>query len=136
MLPKHAPKHARNGGRGRLRAAFPFQCDGIVCRCASQAVQAAVGRTAHHPRYAMAYKYACACAETIIDDVIIQTGETGKVTPIAVVRPVSLDGATIRRVSLHTMGTYTDMDIRPGMRVLVTRAGGTTPQIVRIYREN
>ena len=113
-----------------LRAAFPCQCDGIVCRCASQAVQAAVGRTAHHPRYAMAYKYACETAETIIDEVIIQTGETGKVTPIAVVRPVFLDGATIRRVSLHTIDTYAAMDLKPGTRVIITRAGGTTPQIL------
>ncbi|MCA8971146.1 MAG: NAD-dependent DNA ligase LigA [Planctomycetes bacterium] len=122
----------------RLEAArdeYRFEMDGIVAKLADMAQQRMLGRTARAPKWALAYKFAPRQAWTHVEDILVQVGRTGAITPVAVLEAVDLAGVTVRRASLHNFGLLHERDVRPLDRVLVERAGDVIPEVVRVDLE-
>ncbi len=113
------------------RDAYPYEIDGIVVKVNDLALQERCGSTAHHPRWAVAFKFKARQATTRLRDVEFQVGKTGAVTPVAKLEPVPLAGVIIQSVSLHNEDFIRSKDIRLGDYVLVERAGDVIPYIVK-----
>jgi DNA ligase (NAD+) len=114
------------------RADFPFGTDGIVIKVDDLAVRDQLGATAHHPRSAVARKYKEVPVQTRLLAVEWTTGETGKITPVAVFEPVEIHGATVQRANLHNIDTIRAMDLKIGDWINVIRAGGSVPEITGV----
>ncbi len=117
------------------RPELPYELDGMVVKVDDLALQARLGSTSHHPRWAIAYKFAARQATSTLERVDYQVGKIGSITPVARVTPVALAGVTVSNVSLHNEDFIRDKDIRIGDRVLVERAGDVIPYIVRVLPE-
>lgn len=113
------------------RDAYPYEIDGMVVKVNALDLQERCGSTAHHPRWAVAFKFKARQATTRLRDVEFQVGKTGAVTPVAKLEPVQLAGVTIQNVSLHNEDFIRSKDIRIGDYVLVERAGDVIPYIVK-----
>lgn len=122
--------HWQNG-----RDAYGFEIDGMVVKLNKLGLQDKLGYTSHHPRWAIAYKFAAKQATTKLLNVEFQVGRTGAVTPVAKLEPVELAGVTISSVSLHNEDLIKEKDIRIGDTVLVERAGDVIPYIVKSMDE-
>jgi len=116
----------------RRRANFPFATDGIVIRLNDQAAFDALGATARYPRGALARKYKEVPVETRLLSVEWKRGEKGRLTPVAILEPVELQGATVRRASLHSLPHLRALDLRLGDWVKAVRAGGAVPEIIGV----
>ena len=114
------------------RAELPYELDGMVVKVDDLALQARLGSTSHHPRWAIAYKFAARQATSTLERVDFQVGKNGSVTPVARIAPVALAGVTVANVSLHNEDFIRDKDIMVGDRVLVERAGDVIPYIVKV----
>ncbi len=117
------------------RQALPYETDGLVIKVNSTAQQQALGATGKDPRWAVAYKFPAEQAETVLEDIFVQVGRTGVLTPVAVLQPVKLAGTTVSRASLHNEDYIRDKDIRIGDTVLVQKAGEIIPEVVRVLTE-
>ena len=113
------------------RPTLPYELDGMVVKVDDLRLQRRLGNTSHHPRWAIAYKFAAQQATSTLEAVDFQVGKTGSVTPVARIAPVALAGVTVSNVSLHNEDFIRDKDIRLGDRVLVERAGDVIPYIVK-----
>ena len=120
---------------GRIRQSLPFEVDGAVIKVESFEEQARAGETARHPRWAVAGKFEPALARTQIEDIALQVGRTGVVTPVALMTPVSLGGVTVRQAGLHNFKELSRKDVRPGDTVEVWRAGDVIPEVIRVLKE-
>lgn len=118
-----------------IREKLPFEIDGIVSKVNSLEQQNRLGSTSRAPRWALALKFESMQAETIIEDIYVQVGRTGALTPVALLKPVNIDGATISRATLHNEDEIRNKDIRIGDRVIVQRAGDVIPEVVRSIKE-
>jgi DNA ligase (NAD+) len=114
----------------RRRATLPYEIDGIVLKVDDLALRDRLRTTARHPRWALAYKFAAREAETTIEDIVVQVGRTGVLTPVAVLRPVEIGGVTVTRATLHNREEIARKDLRVGDHVRVIRAGDVIPEIV------
>lgn len=114
------------------RNTFNIDTDGMVIKVNSLALQQRLGATSHHPRWAVAYKFAAKQAQSRLLDVEFQVGRTGAVTPVAKIQPVPLAGVTIASISLHNEAFITDKDIHINDTVIVERAGEVIPYIVGV----
>ena len=119
----------------QLRPALPFEIDGIVIKINSFEQQESLGQTARSPRWAMAGKFSPEEAVTQIEDIAVQVGRTGAVTPVAVLKPVPLGGVVVRRASLHNFKELERKDIRKGDFVLVHRAGDVIPEVIKALKD-
>ena len=117
------------------RDAYGFEIDGMVVKLNNLSLQDKLGYTSHHPRWAIAYKFAAKQSTTKLLNVEFQVGRTGAVTPVAKLQPVELAGVTISSVSLHNEDLIKEKDIRIGDTVLVERAGDVIPYIVKSMSE-
>lgn len=117
------------------RDQYPYEIDGMVVKVNSLELQQRVGSTAHHPRWAIAFKFKAKQATSKLLKVEFQVGKTGVITPVAKLEPVSLAGVTISSVSLHNEDFIRNKDIRLGDTVLVERAGDVIPYIVKPMEE-
>ncbi len=117
------------------REQLPFQIDGIVLKVDSLRQQQRLGTIARAPRWAIAYKYEAKKATTILRDITLQVGRTGKVTPVAELEPVFLAGSTISRATLHNADYIAKLDIRIGDTVIVERGGEVIPKITGVVLE-
>lgn len=113
------------------REDYPYEVDGMVVKVDDRQLQERAGYTSHHPRWAIAYKFAAKQATTTLDAVEYQIGKIGSVTPVAKVAPVSLAGVTISSISLHNEDFIKEKDLRLGDSVLIERAGDVIPYIVK-----
>jgi len=113
------------------REAYPYEIDGLVVKANSFEYQAQSGATAHHPRWAIAFKFKAKQAVTKLLDVEFQVGKIGSITPVAKLNPVQLAGVSVSSVSLHNEDFITQKDLRIGDDVLVERAGDVIPYIVK-----
>ena len=113
------------------REAYPYEVDGMVVKVDDRVLQERAGHTSHHPRWAIAYKFAAKQATTTLEAVEYQIGKIGSVTPVAKVAPVPLAGVTISSISLHNEDFITEKDLRLGDSVLIERAGDVIPYIVK-----
>lgn len=121
-------------GYSSTRAELDYETDGVVFRVNDTTQHEAMGRTAHHPRYAIAYKYQGESGISTLEDIEWSLSRTGKINPVALISPISLSGVTVGRVSLHNLGIMEklagdDDVLKLGSKVLVTRRGGVIPHI-------
>jgi len=117
------------------REELPYEIDGIVVILNDNKIFAEAGVVGKAPRAAIAFKFSPREAETIVEDVKIQVGRTGKLTPVAVLRPVEVGGVTITHSTLHNFDLVKNLDLRIGDTVIVSRAGDVIPQIVKVLKE-
>lgn len=112
------------------RDKLPFQVDGAVIKLDSFAAQEKLGFVARSPRWAVAYKFEPETSETVVEDIEIQVGRTGVLTPVAHVTPVVVAGSTVSRATLHNRSEIERKDIRIGDHVVIRKAGEVIPEIV------
>ena len=117
-----------NENRGELSC----DIDGAVIKVDSIPQREALGATAKFPRWAAAYKYPPEIKPTVIEDIIVQVGRTGVLTPKAVVKPVRLAGTTVTNATLHNQDFISERDIRIGDTVLIRKAGEISPEILEV----
>ncbi len=113
------------------REESPYEIDGVVIKVNSMEQQRQLGFRTRDPRWAVAFKFPARGAITRIQDIMVQVGRTGKLTPVAILEPVQIGGATVRRASLHNQSEIDRKDIRVGDKVLVERAGDVIPYVAR-----
>jgi len=114
------------------RDSLPYEIDGIVIKVNSVAVQRELGFTGKAPRWAIAYKYAARAGETVIEDILVQVGRTGKLTPVAALRPVGIGGTTVTRATLHNEDEIERLGVKIGDWVVVERGGDVIPKVVKV----
>lgn len=114
------------------RHALPFDIDGIVIKINSYSLQRELGTVARSPRWATAAKFPPEQSQTIVEDIIVQVGRTGALTPKAQMKPVKVGGVVITYATLHNQGEIERKDIRIGDTVVVQRAGDVIPEIVNV----
>lgn len=114
----------------KKRDTYPFDIDGMVVKVDSLKQQQLIGKTSHHPKWAVAYKFKARQAVSVLRRVDFQVGRTGAITPVAKIDPVQLVGVEISSISLHNEDFINDKDIRLGDQVIVERAGDVIPYIV------
>ena len=114
------------------REGFAYDIDGAVIKLDNLADRDRLGATAKFPRWAAAYKYPPEIKPTVVEDIVIQVGRTGVLTPKAVVRPVRLAGTTVTNATLHNQDFITERDIRIGDTVLIRKAGEIIPEILEV----
>jgi DNA ligase (NAD+) len=117
------------------RLTFNIETDGMVVKVNDLKMQEQCGSTSHHPRWAIAYKFAAKQAQSRLLDIEYQVGRTGAVTPVAKIEPVRLAGVTISSISLHNEDFITEKDIKLGDTVIVERAGEVIPYIVGVVAD-
>ena len=117
------------------RAELPYEIDGLVFKVDAVDLQRRLGATSKSPRWAIACKPAAQQAETVVEDVDVQVGRTGAVTPRAHLRPVQVGGVTVSRATLHNEDEIARLGLQIGDRVLVERSGDVIPRIVRVIGE-
>ena len=106
--------------------------DGAVIKVNSLSQRQALGQTAKFPKWAVAYKYPPEVKQTVVEDIVIQVGRTGVLTPKAVVRPVRLAGTTVTNATLHNQDFITRLDVRIGDTVSIRKAGEIIPEILGV----
>ena len=114
----------------RRRESLPYEIDGVVMKVDDLAWRARLQTTARHPRWALAYKFAAPEEQTTIEDIVVQVGRTGVLTPVAVLRPVQIGGVTVARATLHNREEIARKDLRVGDVVRLIRAGDVIPEVV------
>jgi len=117
------------------RDALPFGIDGVVVKINSRAIQQAFGYTAKSPRFGVAIKFPAQQATTVVEDIQLQVGRTGVVTPVAHLRPVVVDGSTVSRATLHNEDEIKRLDVRVGDTVIIEKAGDIIPKVIRVLVE-
>ena len=115
---------------GAGREELPFEIDGVVIQVDAKAERAALGLRTRSPRWAIALKFEPRKEVTTVEDIVVQVGRTGKLTPVALLRPVDVGGVTVSRATLHNAGEVAKKDIRVGDRVRIERAGDVIPAVV------
>jgi len=117
------------------RESLEYEIDGVVVKVDDYALQEELGFTSKFPRWAIAFKYPAAQAATRVERIDVQVGRTGKLTPVAILEPVSLAGATVSRATLHNEEEIARKDVREGDTVLIERGGEVIPKVVRVVEE-
>jgi len=117
------------------RDSLGYDADGIVLKVDSAEERQALGTTAKSPRWAISYKFPARQATTRVNDIVVQVGRTGALTPVAVLEPVKLSGTTISRSTLHNEEELRRKDVRVGDFVLIERSGDVIPQVVSVMKE-
>src|SRR5690606_16151846 len=119
----------------KTRDELPFEIDGMVIKVNDVELQDKLGMTAHHPRWAIAFKFKARQATSKLQKVEFQVGRTGSITPVAKIDPAPIGGITITSVSLFNADVIREKDLRIGDTVLVERAGDVIPYIVKPLTE-
>ena len=114
------------------KSALDFAIDGMVIKVDDNAVRASLGYTDKFPRWAIAYKFEAEETTTVLTDVLWQVGRTGKLTPLAVLEPVELCGATVKRATLNNYGDILRKDVTIGSRVFIRRSNDVIPEILGV----
>lgn len=115
-----------------LRHDLPYETDGVVIKVNEEKYRETLGTTSKAPRWAIAYKFEAEQATTVLQDITLQVGRLGKITPVAELKAVELAGTTVKRASLHNEDEIHRKDIRIGDRVVVEKAGEIIPQIITV----
>lgn len=118
------------------RKAIDYELDGVVIKANRLADRKNLGDTAHHPRWAIAYKFQGDTGETTLRWVNWQVSRTGTITPVAIFDPVELSGASLQKATLHHLAQFIALDLHVGDRVLVTRRGGIIPHIEGVAKKS
>ncbi|MEK7213805.1 MAG: NAD-dependent DNA ligase LigA [Patescibacteria group bacterium] len=119
----------------KKRHDLDYELDGIVIKINSKKIQDALGFTGKSPRWGVAYKFQAEQVTTIVENIILQIGRTGVLTPVAHLRPVIVSGSTVSRATLHNEDEIKRLDVRIGDTVILQKAGDVIPDIVSIVKE-
>ena len=117
------------------RDSLPYEIDGIVIKVDRIVLQEELGYTGKAPRWAIAYKFAARSGVTQIEDILVQVGRTGKLTPVGALKPVSIGGTTVSRATLHNMDEIERLGVRIGDWVSVERGGDVIPKVVKVLED-
>lgn len=109
-----------------------YELDGIVVKVNSQHLQDILGYTGKAPRWGIAYKFPAQQVTTVVEDIVVQVGRTGALTPVAHLRPVRVAGSTVSRATLHNEDEIKRLDIRIGDTVVIQKAGDVIPEVVEV----
>ncbi|MGI6140349.1 MAG: NAD-dependent DNA ligase LigA [Caldicoprobacterales bacterium] len=119
----------------KTRWSLPYGIDGAVIKVDNLQDRILLGMTSKVPRWAAAYKYPPEQKETVVEDIHIQVGRTGRLTPLAILKPVKIAGTTVSRASLHNQDYINSKDIRIGDTVIVQKAGDIIPEVLKVVPE-
>lgn len=119
----------------KKRAKEPYGIDGLVIKVNSKRLQDALGYTGKAPRWAIAYKFSPEKVTTVIEDIQVQVGRTGALTPVAHLRPVQVAGSTVSRATLHNEDEIDRLDVRIGDTVVIHKAGDIIPAVVEVLKK-
>ncbi len=117
------------------RGTLPYETDGVVAKVDSVGQQAQLGWTSKAPRWAIAFKYPARQASTVLEDIGVQVGRTGALTPVAHLQPVSLSGVTVSRATLHNEDEIARLGLQIGDTVLLERSGDVIPKITEVLKQ-
>jgi len=117
------------------REKLAYEIDGVVLKVNATALQNELGFTAKAPRWAIAFKYPARQETTVVNDIIVQVGRTGTLTPVAVLEPVQVGGVTVSRSTLHNMDEIERLGLHIGDTVLIERAGEVIPHVLKVVKE-
>ncbi len=117
------------------RESLPYEIDGIVVKVDRTSLQQELGYTGKAPRWAIAYKYAARSGVTTIEKIEVQVGRTGKLTPVAFLKPVPIGGTTVSRATLHNMDEIERLGVKIGDWVEVERSGDVIPKVNRVVED-
>jgi DNA ligase (NAD+) len=119
----------------KKRESLPYEIDGIVIKVDRTAWQRELGFTGKAPRWAIAFKYAARGGVTQIEDIVPQVGRTGKLTPVAWLKPIPIGGTTVSRATLHNMDEIDRLGVKIGDWVEVERGGDVIPKVVKVVED-
>ena len=114
------------------RDSLPHGIDGIVIKVNEVSLQKVLGYTAKAPRFGIAYKFPAVEATTVVEDIQLQVGRTGVITPVAHLRPVRIDGSMVSRATLHNEDNIKRLDVRVGDTIVIRKAGDIIPEIISV----
>jgi DNA ligase (NAD+) len=114
------------------RESLPYEIDGVVIKVNEFSLQRELGFTGKAPRWAIAYKYAARAGITQVEDIFVSVGRTGKLTPVAALKPVSIGGTTVSRAGLHNLDEIGRLGVKIGDWVEVERGGDVIPKVARV----
>jgi DNA ligase (NAD+) len=117
------------------REELAYEIDGVVIKVNSLGIQRELGYTAKAPRWAIAYKYPARQETTVVNDIRVQVGRTGTLTPVAVLEPVQVGGVTVSRSTLHNMDEIERLGLQIGDTVLIERAGEVIPHVLKVTKQ-
>jgi DNA ligase (NAD+) len=117
------------------RDSLPYETDGIVIKVNRTDLWDRLGTTGKAPRWALAYKYAARSGVTQVEDILVQVGRTGKLTPVAALAPVFIGGTTVSRATLHNMDEIERLGVHIGDWVQVERGGDVIPKVVKVVED-
>ena len=120
---------------GEMRESLTYGIDGAVVKIDNLKFREILGSTVKVPRWAVAYKYPPEKKETTVENIICQVGRTGVITPMAILKPVSVAGSTISKTTLHNEDFIKEKDIKIGDTVVIQKAGDVIPEIVEVVKE-
>jgi len=116
------------------REKLPYEIDGVVIKVNATGIQNELGYTAKAPRWAIAFKYPARQETTVVNEILVNVGRTGALTPVAILEPVQVGGVTVSRSTLHNMDEIERLGLQIGDTVLIERAGEVIPHVLKVVK--